>query len=171
MSLDSSSLPIGEGLTLLFQNVTDPSTGLPVYGLAKLGAVLDPSDYTSWVEVVDPRGRVGHAGSGGNQIGWRIQDDLAFKVTSGWIYETDTTAALKSLLRARDIIMPMMTSHYKIPNPDDPTQAIASVYSVLEDQGQTDMSVPIRFPNGHLYLLWTFWASIRQQYNITLVYP
>lgn len=169
--MGSSSLLIAEGLTLLLQNVTDPNTGLPVYGLAKLGAVLDPSAYTSWVEVVDPRGRVGHAGSGGNQVGWRIQDDIAFKVTSGWIYELDTTAAMTSLLTARDIVMPMMTSHYKIPNPNDQTQAIASVYSVLEDQNQTDMSVPIKFPNGHLYLLWTFWAMIRQQYNVTLVNP
>lgn len=171
MALNSSRLLIAEGLTLLLQGITNPSTSQPVYGLAKLGAVLDPSGVTSFVEVVDPRGKVGHAGSGGNQVGWRIEDDIAFKVTSGWDYEVDTTAAMVNMLTAHDIVLPILASHYQIPNPNNTSVAIASIYSVLEDQGQTDMSAPIRFPNGRLYLLWTLWVLIKQQYNVLLQNP
>lgn len=171
MALNSSRLLIAQGLVLLLQGITNPSTSQPVYGLAKLGAVLDPSGLTSWVEVVDPRGKVGHAGSGGNQIGWRVEDDIAFKITSGWIYDTNTAAAMTSMLTAQDIVLPIFSSHYQIPSPNNPSQPIASVYSVLEDQGQTDMALPIRFPNGRVYLLWTFWALVKQQINIQLVSP
>lgn len=169
--MTSQRLLIAQGLQLLFQNVSDPTTNLPIYATAKLGAILDPTGLNSWCEIVDPRGKVGHAGSGGNVVGWRVQDAIAFKITSGWIYEQDTNAAMVSMLTAQDIILPMMASHYLIPNPDDPTKSIGSVYSVLEDQNQTDMAMPIRFPNGHLYILWSFWALVQQQYNITLIVP
>lgn len=167
----SNRLLIAQGLVLLLQGITNPATSAPVYGLAKLGAVTDPSGVSSWVEVVDPRGKVGHAGSGGNVIGWRIEDDIAFKITSGWDYDADTTAAMTSMLTAQDIVLPTMASHYQIPNPLNPTQPIATVYSVLEDQGQTDASQPVRFPNGRVYLTWTFWALVKQQYSVLLVNP
>lgn len=167
--MNSNRLLIAQGLALLFKGITDPNTTQPVYGLSKLGAVLDPSGVSSWVEVVDPRGKVGHAGSGGTAIGWRVEDDITFKVTSGWDYEADTTAAMVNMLTAQDIVLPILTSHYQIPNPNNPSLAIASVYSVLEDQGQTDMSLPVRFPNGRVYLLWTLWVLVKQQYNVTIL--
>lgn len=167
----SNRLLIAQGLVKLLQGITDPSTNQPVYGLTKLGAVLDPSGFNSWVEVVDPRGKVGHAGSGGNVIQWRVEDDITFKITSGWDYEADTTAAMTSMLTAQDLVLPAFASHYQIPNPNTPSLPIASVYSLLEDQGQTDMSVPIKFPNGRVYLLWTFYALVRQQYNVQVINP
>lgn len=171
MAFSSSRLLIAQGLVLLLQGITNPNTSQPVYNFVKLGAVFDPSPYASWVEVVDPRGKVGHAGSGGSQIGWRVEDDIAFKITSGWLYEADSTAAMTAMLAAQDIVLPAFASHYLIPNPNNPTLPIASVYSLLEDQGQTDMSGPVRFPNGHLYLLFTFWALVKQQYNVSLQTP
>jgi len=171
MALNSNRLAIAQGLVLLLQGITNPSTSQPVYGLAKLGAVLDPSGVTSWAEVVDPRGKVGHAGSGGNAIGWRVEDDISFKITSGWDYEADTTLAMTNMLTAQDIVLPILESHYQIPNPNNPSIAIASVYSVLESQGQTDTSIPVRFPNGRVYLLWTLWVLVKQQINIILQNP
>lgn len=171
MAFNSSRLLIAQGLVTLLEGITNPNTSQPVYAYTKLGAVFDPSPYTSWAEVVDPRGKVGHAGSGGNTIGWRVEDDIAFKITSGWLYEADSTAAMTNMLTAQDIVLPLFASHYQIPNPNAPTMAIASVYSLLEDQGQTDMSGPVRFPNGHVYLLFTFYALIKQQYNVVLQNP
>lgn len=139
--------------------------------MVKLGAVLDPTGLTSWAEVVDPRGKVGHAGSGGNQIQWRVEDNIAYKITSGWDYETDTTAAMTAMLTAHDVVLPAIGSHYQLPNPNNSSVPIQSVYSVLLDQNQMDVSIPIRFPNGRVYILWTFWVLIKQQYQVTLVSP
>jgi hypothetical protein len=166
--MSSSSLLIAQGLQLLLAGIINPTTSQPVYAFSKLGAVFDPTQYPSWVEIVDPRGKLEHAGSGGNQIGWRIEDDIAFKITSGWDYEADSTAAMTNMLTARDIVLPIFAGHYQIPSPANPAQPIASVYSVLEDQGQTDGAGPVRFPNGRVYFLWTFWALVKQQYNVTL---
>lgn len=169
--MNSMRLPIAQGLTTLLAGIQNPSTSQPVYALAKLGAIFDPTGFSSWVEVVDPRGKVGHAGSGGNQIGWRIEDNILFKVTSGWPYQADSTAAMENMLSAQDIVLPLLLSHYQIPSPNNPAQPIASVYSVLEDDGQTDMSQPVKFPNGVVYLLWTLWVEVKQQYNVLLTSP
>lgn len=169
--MSSNRLAIGQGLVLLLQGITNPATNLPVYGYSKLGAVLDPTPYTSFVEVVDPRGKLGHAGSGGTQIGWRVQDEIAFKITSGWDYEADTQAAMVNMLTAQDIVLPTFASHVMVPSPSNPAQAIASVYVLLEDNGQTDISLPVRFPNGKIYLCWSFYAIVKQQYNILLSTP
>jgi hypothetical protein len=171
MALNSSRLPIAQGLVLMLQGVMNTTTGLPLYNYTKLGAIFDPSPYASWCEVVDPRGKAGHAGSGGNQIGWRVEDTIVFRITGGWIYDTDSTAAMVSMLTAQDILLPILMSHCQIPLATNPSQPIASVYNVLEDQGQTDSSAPVKFPNGHLYLLWTLQIAIQQQYNVQLVSP
>lgn len=171
MALNSSRQLIAQGLVALLAGIVNPNTSQNVYAYTKLGAIFDPSPYASWAEVVDPRGKVGHAGSGGAVIGWRVEDDITFKITSGWPYQADSTAAMNNMFAAQDIVLPLFASHYQIPNPNSPTQAIASVYSLLEDQGQTDMALPVRFPNGNIYLLWTFYALVRQQYNVSLVNP
>jgi len=171
MALSSSSLLIAQGLVSLLSGIINPNTSQPVYAYSKLGAIFDPSPYSSWVEVVDPRGKVGHAGSGGQVVGWRVEDDLTFKITSGWPYQQNSTTAMENMLTARDIVLPLFASHYQIPNPNNTSIAIASVYSLLEDQGQTDVTVPVRFPNGSIQLLWTFYALVRQQYNITFKSP
>lgn len=169
MPLNSSRLLIAQGLVALLQGVQNGAN--PLYAEVKLGAVFDPTPFTSWCEVVDPRGKVGHAGSGGNQIGWRIVDDIAFHVRSGWDYDADSTAALTNALTAQDILLPMLASHYQIPNPNNPSIAIASVYSVLEDQNATDITIPVRFPNGRVYLLWSVWVLVKQNYNVTIINP
>jgi hypothetical protein len=167
--MGDNSLLIGNGIVSLLQGVLNGSTA--VYDYVQLGAVFDPSPYTSFAEVVDPIGKLGHVGSGGNTIGWRIDDVIAFKVNSGWRYDTNSTTAMTNMLTARGLVLPAFASHYQIPNPNTPTIPIGSVYSVLEDEGQTDRAVPVRFPNGAVYLMWTFWVSVRQQYSITITSP
>lgn len=169
--MSSSRLLIAQGLVSLLAGIIDPNTSQPIYNTVKLGAVIDPTGLASWAEVVDPRGKVGHAGSGGNAIQWRVEDDIAYKVTSGWDYELDTTAAMTAMLTAQDIVLPAIGSHYTIPNPNNTSIPIQSVYSVLLDQNQMDMSGPVRFPNGKIYLLWSFWVLVRQQYSVVLQSP
>lgn len=171
MALTSNRLLIARGLVSLLAGITNPNTSQPVYAFSKLGALFDPSPYASWVEVVDPRGRLGHAGSGGTVIGWRVEDEIVYKITSGWPYQPDSTAAMTSMLTAADIVLPIFASHYVIPNPDNPSIQVANVYSLLEDQGTTDTAIPVRFPNGQVYLLWSFYALIKQQYSVQLQTP
>lgn len=167
MTLNSSRLAIAQGIVTMLQGVQNGAN--PLYGLAKLGAVFDPTPYTSWAEVTFYQARSGPVGSGGNLVGWRIADDPIFRITSGWDYEADSTAAMTNMLTAMDILMPILHSHYQIPAPGNPTQPIASIYSLLEDQPERAM--PVRFPNGRVYLLWETYATAKQQYNVSIINP
>lgn len=169
MALNSMRLIIAQGIVAMMASVTNPATSQPVYALSKLGAVFDPSPYPSWCEVTFFQSRSGPAGSGGPAVGWRIEDNPVFKITSGWPYDADSSAAMTNMLTAMDIVMPMLHSHYQIPSPNNPSQPIASVYSLLEDQAERAM--PVRFPNGKIYLLWETYCTAKEQYNVTLQTP
>lgn len=172
MTLNSSRLVIAQGIVLMLQGVMNGSN--PLYGpgasAVKLGAMFDPTPFTTgWAEVTFHQARSGPVGSGGNMVGWRIEDNPIFRITSGWRYDTDSTAATTSMLTAMDILMPILHSHYQIPAPGNPTQPIASIYSLLEDQPERAM--PVKFPNGDVYLLWETYCTAKQQYNVTIVNP
>lgn len=167
MSLNSSRQLIAQAIVAMLQGVQNGAN--PLYAYVKLGAVFDPSPYASWAEVTFLQAKSGPAGSGGNLIGWRIEDNPIFKITSGWPYAPDSTAAMNNMLAAMDILMPILHSHYQIPNPNSPTQAIASIYSLLEDQ--IERAMPVKFPNGQVYLLWDTYCTAKQQYNLSLVNP
>ena len=169
MALTSSRLLIAQGLQLFLAGVQNPNTSQALFGVSKLGTVLDPSGLASWVEVVDPRTKGGPAGSGGNQIGWRIDEAVTFQVMAGWPYESDTTAAMTAMLTAMDILVPILRSHYQIPNPNNPSIAVASGYSMLEEA--MDFGKPVRYPNGHVYLCWYVFPMVKQQYNVILTNP
>jgi len=167
MALDSMRLAIGQGIVSMLQGIQNPSTSQPLYQYVKLGSVFDPSPYSGlWADVTFFQARSGPAGSGGSMIGWRVQDEPTFMITTGVQYDTDSTAAMESILTAMDVLMPMLHSHYQIPSPDNPAQPIASVYSLLEDQ--VDKGRPVRYPNGKVYYLWFTYASVKQQYNVQL---
>lgn len=167
MALNSSRLLIAQGIVAMLQGIMNGSN--PLYSYVKLGAVFDATPYASWAEVTFLQAKSGPAGSGGNLIGWRIEDNPIFKITSGWPYDPDSSTATENMLTAMDILMPILHSHYQIPNPNAPTQAIASIYSLLEDQ--VERAMPVRFPNGRVYLLWETYCTAMQQYNVELVNP
>ena len=169
MTLSSSRLLIAQGLQALLQGVTNPVTTLPVYQQVQLGAFFNPEVYSSWAEVAFFEGKSGPAGSGGNLVGWRIDDAVTLSVVSGWDYEEDSTAAMTNMLTAMDIVLPLLHSHVVIPLASNPAVGIASVYSVLEEQ--PDRAIPVRIPNGHVYLLWHVYVMVKQQYNVTLTSP
>jgi hypothetical protein len=170
MALNSSRLAIAQALVSLIAGITNPSTGQPLYQATKLGSLFDPSSLTSWCEVVHYQGKGGPAGSGGNQIGWRIDDHVTFSVTSGvGPYETDSTAAQVSMLTIQDILLPTIRQHFQLPQAGAPTLAVGSVYSVLVEQ--VDRSRVAKFPNGHVYILWDIFVTVMQQYSISLTQP
>ncbi|MGH7748878.1 MAG: hypothetical protein ACREQ5_29565 [Candidatus Dormibacteria bacterium] len=171
MALNSSRLLIAQGLVALLQGVQNTTTNQPLYQAVKLGSFFDPSPYASGLcaDVTFSQAKSGPAGSGGNLIGWRIMDDPMFAITTIADYEADSTAAMQNTLTAMDTLMPILHSHYQIPNPNAPTQAIASIYSLLEDQ--VERGRPLRYPNGHVYYVWTTFALCRSQYNIELINP
>lgn len=167
MALTSMRYTIAQGIVTMLQGVQNGSS--PLYGFVKLGSIFDPTQFASWAEVTFYQGRSGPAGSGGNQVGWRIEDNPIYKITSGWDYEADSTAAETNMLQAMDILLPILHSHYLIPSPTNPSQPIASVYSLLEDG--VDRAMPVRFPDGHIWLLWDTYCTAKSQYNVSLVTP
>lgn len=171
MALNSSRLLIAQGLVAMLQGIQNTNTGQNLYLNAKLGSYFDPSPFSSGLcaDVTFFQGKSGPAGSGGNLIGWRIEDNPVFAITTIADYEADSTAAMTNTLTAMDTLMPILHSHYQIPNPNSPTQAIASVYSLLEDQ--VDRGRPLKYPNGHVYYVWTTFATCKQQYNVEIVSP
>ncbi len=168
MTLDSSRLLIGQGLQTLIAGVMNGAN--PLYGLVKLGAVFDPTPYTSFVEITFANAKSKPAGSGGQQIGWRIEDDPLWCITSGWDYEADSTAAMTNMLTAMDILVPFLHTHYQVPNPTNPSIAIASLYHLTEWE-RDERARPVRFPNGRIYLMWEIYLGTKQQYNVTIVNP
>lgn len=170
--MSSSRQAIGQGLVTLLQGIQNPSTNQALYSYVKLGSLFDPSAYTSglWAEVLYFQGKSGPAGSGGNLVGWRIEDNPTWIINTGADYEADSTTAMNSILTAMDVLLPALHSHYQIPAPGNPTQPIASVYSMLEGESN-DHGQPVKFPNGHIYFLWSTYVLTKQQYNVTLVNP
>lgn len=172
MPLVSQRLPAAKSLAAFVQTIQNTTTtpNQPLYQLVKLGAVFDPGANTSWCEITHFQGKSSHAGSGGNQIQWRIDDELTFMLTSGiGPYETDSTAAQINMLTIQDILLPALHQHFQIPDASNPSIALQSVYSVLANQ--VDRSQPAKFPNGHVYLLWHVPVVVKLQYNAELVQP
>lgn len=170
MALSSSRRAIGKALVALVATFTDQSTGLPAYGYTKLGATFDPGANTTWCDVAHFQGEGKPAGSGGNQIGWRIDDVVTFMLTTGvGPYETNDSTAQDTMLNIQDIVLPALHTHFQLPDASNPTNAIQSVYSV--QPFQIDRSVPRKFPNGHVYLLWSVPVIVKQGYTITLTQP
>jgi len=166
----SNRLAIGQALVALLQAIGNPSTSQPLYQYVKLGAIFDPGAATTFAEVVHVQGKGGPAGSGGPQIGWRIDDAVTFGINTGFgPYETDDSAAQSTMLFVQDVVLPTLRTHHQLPTVADPTQAVIGTYSLLIEQ--VDKSRPVRFPNGHVYLLWNLFATVKQQYSISLSTP
>lgn len=169
-ALNSSRLAIGNALVALLQNITNPNTSQSLYQLVKLGAVFDPGSFTTWAEVIHLQGKGTPAGSGGNMIGWRIDDEVTFMITSAvGLYQVDDSAVQATMLALQDILLPTLHQHFQLPVAGNPTQAVESVYSVLPIQ--VDKSRPVRFPNGNVYLFWDVPVVVKQQFNVELVQP
>lgn len=170
MGLMSSRLAIGQAIVALLTGIIDPATSLPVYSLCQLGAVFNPSNNTAWCEVTHLQGQGKPAGSGGNMVGFRIEDETQWLITSGiGPYELDSPGSQASMLNIQDVVLPVLHSHFQIPQAGNPALAVQSVYSVLPIQ--IDRSRPIRWPNGHFYLMWYLPIIVKSQYNIGFVSP
>lgn len=170
MGLNSSRLAIGNALVTLVAGVIDPNTNQALLSLVQLGAVFNPSNNVAWCEITHLQGQGKPAGSGGNMVGWRIDDETQWLLTCGiGPYETSSSSAQASMLNVQDVLLPALHTHFQIPSAGNPTQAVQSVYSVLPIE--IDRSRPARFPNGHFYLMWSLPVTIKQQYNVELVQP
>ena len=170
MALNSNREAIGKALVYVVQQVIDPSTSTALFPLVKLGAVFDPGAYTQWAQVAHYRGQQKPAGSGGNQIGWRRDDEVIFMITSAYgPYQLNDSTAQINMLHAQDLLLPSLDTHFQLPDASNPVNAVQSVYSVLPIQ--VDLSEPRKFPNGNVYLLWHVPVIVKQQFNISLVQP
>ena len=168
MTLNSSRLLIAQGLQALIAGVQNGAN--PLYGFVKLGHFFDPTPYTSFAEITFVNGKSKPAGSGGQQIGWRIEDGPLWCIGSGWPYQADSTAATTNMLAAMDILVPFLHTHYQVPNPNNPSIAIASMYH-LDEWERDERARPVTFPNGQVYLLWELYIGTKQQYNVVITNP
>lgn len=167
MSLDSSTLAIGNSLVALIQGFQNPATGQPLYQYGQLGAIYDPGDYCRWFEVTFQQGESSPEGRGSI---WRIGDAPTFLVTSGFgPYDQNSTAVETDLLTARDLFLPLLRKHFAVPNSSNPTTAIESVRNMRVEQ--SDRARLALFPSGHAYRLWDVLITVSQQYNVTMVTP
>lgn len=172
--MSSNRLAIGNALQAFLAGVQNPNTNQPLFALSKLGNVYDPTGLASFIEITYYRGVSMPAGSGGNQIGWRIDEMLTWLLTAGWPYTSaaspvDATVATQSMLTAMDILVPTIHQHFQLPNASNPTIAVQSVYSVLVEPRD---SARVRgFPNGAAYLLWDLFVTTKQQYGVLQVSP
>lgn len=171
MALVSSRLAIANAIVALLKTIQNPATSLPLYQLVKLGAVFDASPFTSWCEVTHYQGKGGPAGSGGaQQVGWRVDEDITYQVTSGFgPYEKDSTATQIAMLTTQDILLPTLRQHFQLPDASNPTNAVQSAYSLLIEQ--VDRSSPVKFPSGSVFLLWHIFVTVKQQYNVLTQIP
>lgn len=170
MGLNSSRLAIANALVYVMQNIIDPNTSAALYPLVKLGAVYDPGISIPFAQITHYRGQGKPAGSGGSAIGWRIDDSVTFLITSGFgPYQTNDSTAQSNMLYAHDLVLPALHTHFLLPNASNPTNAVQSVYSVLPIE--VDISRPLKYPNGNVFLLWHVPVVVKQQYNILLQEP
>jgi hypothetical protein len=170
MSLTSGRLAIGQSLVAILQGIQNAAASADLYSLVQLGAVFNPSNNALWCEVTHLQGQGKPAGSGGDMVGWRIDEETQWLLTSGiGPYETDSTTTQKNMLAAQDLVLPALHTHFQLPSASNPSIAIPSVYSVLPIQ--IDRSRPAKFPNGHFYLLWSLPVIVKQQYNVELSIP
>lgn len=170
MALSSSSQAIANALVYVMQNIIDPNTSKAYYPLVKLGAVYDPGTNVPFAQVTHYQGKSTPAGSGGPEVGWRIDDEITFLITSGFgPYQTDDSVAQSNMLYARDLVLPALHAHFQLPSASNPTIAVQSAYSVLPTQ--IDRSAPLKWPNGQVFLLWHVPVIVKQQYDVILTQP
>lgn len=168
--LTSSRLAIADALVTLLETVQNPNTGQALFQFVKAGTVYDPGAATTWCGVLHFQGKGGPAGSGGSEIGWRIDDAITFRVASGiGPYEVDSTAAERGMLALQDILLPALRAHFQLSDASNPVNAVQSMYSMLIES--PDKSTVLRFPNGHSYKLWDIFVTAKQQYNVLVKNP
>jgi hypothetical protein len=165
----SSRLAAAQALQAILQSLQNGSSAL--YGLVKIGAVYDPTGYSAWAEITHLEGKGGPAGSGGSQVGWRIQESITYLIRS-WFgpYEPNDSTAETAKLTAQDIVLPALRTHYQLPQAGNPSQAVAGIFRVLVEAPDRS-GPPIRFPNGSTYLPWDVRVLVDQQYSLLLATP
>lgn len=172
--MSSSRLAIGQALQAFLAGVQNPNTNQPLFALSKLGNVYDATGFSSFIEVTYHRGNSQPVGSGGNMVGWRIDESLQWMLSAGWEYTSpstliDSTDAVESMLTAMDILVPAIHQHFQLPQASNSSLPVQSVYSVLVDP--QDRSRLVIMPNGSVYLMWDLMVLTKQQYSIQLIQP
>ena len=162
--------PMGQALVALLGTVIDPNTSQPLLSPIKYGAIFNPGAATQWGQVTHFDGDSHPAGSGGPQVGWRIDDAVTWLISCGFgPYETADSNAQHLMNAAVDLILPVLHQHFQMPQAGNPTLPVPGVYNV---QFAKDRSFPSRpYPNGHVYLLWHQPLIIKQQYSIIVATP
>ena len=170
MANQSQRQAIANSLIYVLENIIDPATGLKYYQTTKVGAIYDPGANVPFVQVTHYQGKSAPYGSGGNLIGWRRQQEITYLITSGFgPYQPASDVAQDAMLYGMDLVLPILESHYLLPNASSPSIALPSEFSFLPTL--TDRSIVARWPNGQTYLLWHLPVIAMQQYSIVQTVP
>lgn len=169
MANQSQRQAIANSLIYVLENIIDPNTSAAYYQTVKLGAIYDPGAAVPFVQVTHYQGESGPYGSGGNLIGWRRQQKITYLITSGFLYGPNDTTAQSNMLYAMDLVLPILETHYLLPNASNPSVQLPSEFSFLPTL--TDRSIVTKWPNGQTYLLWHLPVIAMQQYSIVLQTP
>ncbi len=125
--------------------------GAPLYTLAKVGAVTDPTDVTAFCAVTFDEAKTTRYSSG-----WRVDDRPVFLIESGFDM-TDATQAEQSLMTCRDVLIPIYLAQITLS--DTP-----GVYITLLEQ--PDKALYKAYPQGRIYRVHHLLVRAAVQYNI-----
>jgi hypothetical protein len=160
---------ISKGIVTFVQNnVTFTLVGQSApqgYALAQAGAIKDVTDTLPFltVEAVSGTSAPFSSGGGGNGIGWRIDEQPVFKLTSGVDYSVATIAE-ENILFIRDALTLLLNSYYVLGGPQNPA-GIPNVYEARMVPN-SERYLYLHMGHGVIYRVHEVQLRVKQQYNI-----
>jgi hypothetical protein len=135
------------------------------YALAQAGAIKDVTDTLPFltVEAVSGTSEPYKSGGSGNGIGWKIDEQPIFKLTSGVDYSVATTAEANILI-VRDALVLALNSYYTLGGPQNP-QGIPNVYEA-RIVPNSERYLYLHMGHGVVYRVHEVQLRVKQQYNI-----
>lgn len=128
-------------------------TGNLIYTLVKIGAVVDPTDVTTYCSITFDVGEAKRYASG-----WRIDERSTFLIESGFDM-TDPLSAEQSLMTTRDVLLPIYFAQISLNN-------TPGIY--LTNLNQPDRSAYKLYPNGRIYRVHLLTVQAVGHYNISV---
>lgn len=131
-------------------------SGSLTYTLVKVGAVIDPTDITTFCAITFAQGMTDR-----KAVGWRVKAHSAFLIESGFDM-SDANTAETALMTTRDVLLPVYAAQISL-------NSTPGVYLTLLDQA--DKSAYKAYPNGRIYRVHHLLVSAAHEYNITVGSP
>lgn len=146
---------IGQAIATFLQGVQ--YNNAPLYSIAKLGTVTDPTDVAIYGAVTFQQGMTKRY----TNVGWKIDD------TPGWLIESgidqtngDTSVIEEQLMDIRDLLIATFAASVSL-------NSTGQVYDVTLYDVPDKAAFKV-YPNGRIYRVHQLMVKAHQQFNVTL---